>query len=149
MPRGREGRRRRHLLLPTQEELAVVAGKAVVERRDKLLVRSRGLDEPRGHDDDEIRLLSLEGSAAQQRAKNRNLADPGQLTLVLDVVGLQEASHGKTLAVAQLDSRARAPDREAGDLHATDVERVDRIELAYLGLYFEVDQTIAKHCRCE
>src|SRR6516164_10475878 len=126
MPRGREGRRRRHLLLPTQEELAVVAGKAVVERRDKLLVRSRGLDEPRGHDDDEIRLLSLEGSAAQQRAKNRNLADPGQLTLVLDVVGLQEASHGKTLTVPQLDSRPRTPDRQAGALKPPNVDQLTR-----------------------
>ena len=68
-----------HLRLAIEEEVNVVTGKALVERRRQLLPGHGRPDQPWRHDDDEIGFLLLVGGAAEQRAQNRHGADPGKL----------------------------------------------------------------------
>ena len=62
-----------------QEQVDVVGLKRRVERRPEMLSRTHRPDEMRGDDDDKIGLVLLEVGGAKKRAKDWQVANPGQL----------------------------------------------------------------------
>src|SRR5215467_2988583 len=68
-----------HFRLSHKEEVGVIAGQPLVERRRQTLARSRRLDEMRRDDDDQVGLMLLIVHAAEQSSENRNRSEPGNL----------------------------------------------------------------------
>src|SRR5690348_8847485 len=94
-----------HLGFAEQEIIDIIAGKAPVERRRKPLSGRGWHHEMRRDDDHEIRLVLLVTRAREQRAKDGDGAEPGELVTVAKIIRLQQACDREALAVAQLDGR--------------------------------------------
>src|SRR6185369_8409455 len=92
-----------HFRLSHQEEVGIVAGQPLVERRSQTLARSRGLHQMRRDDDDQIGLVLLIVHAAEQSPQNWNRSQPRNLGPEPQIVGLQQAGNRKALAITQLD----------------------------------------------
>src|SRR5262247_2545740 len=75
-----------HFRLSHQEEVGVIAGQPLIERRRQTLARSCRLDEMRRDDDDQIGLMLLIVHAAEQGSEHRNRSEPRNLRPKTQVV---------------------------------------------------------------
>src|SRR5687767_9876551 len=91
---------RRHLDLAEGEELEVVGGHRLIERRGDHLAGRTGLHQPRRDDYHELGIVLLEARGLEQRADDRHVAEPGQLVLAEVGVVLQQPRDREALAVA-------------------------------------------------
>src|SRR5882724_1099006 len=94
---------RRHLAATEQEEIDVVGGSGIVERRANRIAWPRRGDKPRRHDDHEVGFLLLIRGTAHQRADDGKVADPRELRLICGGDVLQQARYGEALPVTQFD----------------------------------------------
>src|SRR6185436_8771432 len=92
---------------------------------------------------------------AEQRADDRDLADPRHLALQLAIGRLQEPGDSETLPVAKFNDRVSPPGYESGDRYAAQIARrgcayrSGRIKLAHFGLQRHMDQAVLQHDRRE
>ena len=101
-----------HFRLAHQEEVDVIGRQPRIERRYETLAGHHRRDEPRRHDDDQIRLLLLVGRAAEQRAEDRHRTNPRHLRKVAGILAGQKPRDREALPIAQFDGCRRITRRQ-------------------------------------
>jgi len=107
-----------------QEQVDVIGLKRRDEWRLEVLVRAHRPHELPRDNDDKIRLVLLEVGGAKKRAKDRQVADPGQLVDGVGRLRLEQTGDGETLSVPQFDGGVGLALGQGWDRGAIDVEAV-------------------------
>src|SRR6202034_2355195 len=128
-----------------QEQVDVVGLKRRVERRREMLSRTHRPDEMRRDDDDKIGLVLLEVGGAKKRAKDWQVANPGQLIDGIGRLRLEQAGNGEALSVPQFDRGVRLALSQGRDRRAVYVKAIGRIHLGHRRVQLQIDNAVVEH----